>query len=524
MLKNPGLYSDKSAVSTQDDVVTFLHSVFSGRIGFPIVIKTHVSIVFLAGDTAYKMKQAVKFPFLDFTNLAARKTACEKEIQINKRTAPTIYKRVVAVTSEPDGLALDGPGEPIEYLVEMDRFDETTVFDQLITQPGKLGRKLMEALADEIAQFHSDAEVKSDSGGYEGARKIAVNNMQSFDALQSDVFDSALLEQVINQTLDQIDHARAYLSSRQTNGHVRACHGDLHLRNICLVEEQPTMFDAIEFSDDFSDIDTMYDLAFLLMDLDFRGQRRLASCVLNRYLDVLSEDVDAFHILPIFLSMRAQIRAHVGAAAASAQSEPEKIESELNSARQYLSLAAIYLTDKPACLVAVGGLSGSGKSRLAREIAPLFQQSVGARVLRSDVERKRIAGTHPNTTLGVDGYTPEMTVKTFDHLFQTARDVLATGQSVVLDAVFASSAHRSAAEQIAKDLDIQFQGIWVDASDQVRLERIHQRQGDVSDVTPEIALQQSNYDLGYMKWARVDSSGEKHETVKLAEILLSEVF
>lgn len=511
-------------MSTQDEVVTFLHSVFSDRIGIPTIIKTHVSIVFLAGQTAYKMKQAVKFPFLDFTSLSARKAACEKEILINKRTAPTIYKRVVAVTSEPDGLALDGPGTPVEYLIEMDRFDEATVFDQLIAQPGKLDRKLMEELADEIARFHANADVRPSSGGYEGTRRIAENNKQSFAALSSSVFDSTLVEQVTNQTLDQIECARFELLTRQTNGHVRVCHGDLHLRNICLVDGRPTMFDAIEFSDDFSDIDTMYDLAFLLMDLDFRGRRRLASLVLNRYLDVFSEDVDAFNVLPIFLSMRAQIRAHVGAAAASAQSGPEKAKSELDAARQYLSFASEYLRTKPVCLVAVGGLSGSGKSRLAREIAPFFQQGVGARVLRSDVERKRIAGAHPNTTLGVDGYTPEMTEKTFDHLFQTARDTLAAGQSVILDAVFASPSHRLGAEQIAKKMGVQFQGIWVDASDPVRLERIQKRQNDVSDVTPEIALQQSKYDLGDMNWARVDSSGEKHATIKLAETLLSALF
>lgn len=461
---------------------------------------------------------------MDFTSLAARKIACEKEIEINKRTAPTIYKRVVPVTSEPDGLALDGPGKPVEYLVEMDRFDETTVFDQLIIQPGKLGRKMMEALADEIASFHAAADVKPSNGGCEGTRQIAENNKQSFDILPSGVFDIDLVQSVTGRTLERIDKVRSHLSRRRDDGHVRACHGDLHLRNICLVDGQPTMFDAIEFSDDFSNIDTMYDLAFLLMDLDFRGERRLASFVLNRYLDVLTEDVDAFHVLPIFLSMRAQIRAHVGAAAAAAQSELDKSQLELDAARQYLSLAEMYLCSSPARLVAVGGLSGSGKSRLAREIAPGFIQGVGARVLRSDVERKRLCAVHPNKSLGPDGYTPEITTKTFDHLFQLARDVLETGQSVVLDAVFSSSAHRSAVEEIAKDLDVEFQGIWVDASDEVRLERIQQRQNNVSDITPDIARQQSNYDLGDMNWAKVDSSGEKHKTVKSAQGLLSKVF
>lgn len=511
-------------MSHQDDVIDFLNTRLSDHGGPPTVIKTHVSVVFLSDQSAFKMKQAVKFPFLDFTTLAARKLACEKEIEINKRTAPEIYKGVVVVTQEPNGLALDGPGTPIEYLVEMVRFDETQAFDELITQPDKFGRKTMESLADQIAAFHASADVKKERGGYRGIRQIAENNRLSFDNLPDHFFDLGQVEDVTMRTMDMIDDCEDVLSSRQSNGFVRACHGDLHLRNICMFDGRPTLFDAIEFSEDFSDIDTMYDLAFLLMDLDFRGERRLASFVFNRYLDLSDDDVDVYQILPIFLSMRAQIRAHVGAAAAAAQSDLEKSEKELEQARAYLVLAASYLKNEPVRLVAVGGLSGSGKSRLAREIAPMFSQSVGARVLRSDVERKRLAGVHPNQPLGLAGYTPEMTVRTFTHLFEAAGKILKAGQSVVLDAVFASEAHRESALQAASEAGVEFLGLWVDASDDIRLQRINSRKNNVSDVTPDIALQQSNYDLGNMNWVRVDSSGEKHVTDKSASDVLRRRF
>lgn len=509
---------------TQDDVIAFLRAALTDAGAPPKIIETHVSVVFLAGRKAYKMKKAVKFPFLDFTTLDARLEACEREITINRRTAPSIYKRVTPVTLEEHDFAIDGRGEPVEYLVEMDRFDEATVFDQLVREPGRLGRTVVEALADEIARFHAGAEVKTKREWYSGVRTIAENNRQSFDALPGETFDTGVAEHVTASTLERIDELKNVLSARQEHQHIRACHGDLHLRNICLVDGQPTMFDAIEFSDAFSDIDTMYDLAFLLMDLDFRGQRRLASFVLNRYLDVLTDDIDVFQLLPIYLSMRAQIRAHVGAAAARSQSDVSAAEREMNRAQEYLALSSTYLTQQSVKLAAVGGLSGSGKSRLAREIASEFAGGVGARVLRSDVERKRLAGVHPNQALGANGYTPEMTHKTFDHLFEAARQTLAAGQSVILDAVFASTAHRASAEQVAKELGVEFLGLWVDAPEDIRLSRVGQRQNNVSDITPEIARQQSGYDLGNLSWVPIDSAGDKARTVGSAVTVLQNTF
>jgi len=257
----------------------------------------------------------------------------------------------------------------------------------------------------------------------------------------------------------------------------------------------------------------MYDLAFLLMDLDFRGHRRLASMLLNRYLDVGDETVDAFRVLPIFLTMRAQIRAHVGAAIAAAQDDAAARDREMATARAYLDLAGRYLQPSPPRLVAVGGLSGSGKSRLAREIAPYLGRAPGARVVRTDVVRKRCAGVHPNEPLGPDGYTADMTARTYAAFADEAGAALAAGQSVVMDAVFAKPAQRGDAQAVAEAAEVPFTGLWVDAPEAVRVSRVETRTRNVSDATAAVARQQSGYELGAIDWDTVDSSGAKEETV-----------
>ncbi|MDP4796698.1 MAG: AAA family ATPase [Rhodospirillales bacterium] len=501
----------------QQPVIDFLRAENALGAGPVQVNTTHVSKIFLSGERALKMKRAVKFPFLDFQTLEARHQACVQEVEINRRTAPSIYKGVVAVTKTPDGgYELGGAGTPVEWLVDMVRFDEDTLFDRLAGVERGLRRPRIEALADTIAEFHAAAEIRATSGGHAGIRMIAENNARSFEILPPDSFEKNKASSVAAETLKRIDNVAAVLDDRRDAGRVRICHGDLHLRNICLIDDKPTLFDAIEFSSDFSDIDVMYDLAFLLMDLDFHGLRRLSAFLLNRYLDVGDERADVFQVLPIFLSMRAQIRAHVGAAIARAQEKPEDQERELATARRYLELAEQYLQRKPPRLVAVGGLSGSGKSRLAREIASHLGQAPGARVVRTDVVRKRLNGIHPNESLGAHGYTSEMTEKTYQDFFGQARSALAAGQCVVLDAVFAKAEQRAQADTLAIECGVPYQGLWVDAPEHVRVHRVETRERNVSDVTTDVARQQSEYELGPITWAKIDSSGKKNATIDQA--------
>jgi len=497
----------------QQDVIAFLQQELSTIDGPPKITTTHISVIFLSGERAFKLKRAVAYSFLDFTTLEARRIACERELEINRRTAPTIYKGVVPVTMDDGQFAVDGDGEIVDWLVEMARFDEATLFDRLIKVERGLRRPMIEGLADAISEFHTHAEISKARGGANGIRKIAENNVKAFAALPDEAFSAKDVNAVTSETLARIDAQQLVLDARRKRGCVRHCHGDLYLRNIRLVDGQPTLFDAIEFSDDFSEIDVAYDLAFVLMDLQFHGQRRLASFLLNRYLEVADEQADIYRVLPIFLSMRAQIRAHVGAAIFAVQTDEDARDQELQIARDYLVLAKEYLNETPPRLVAVGGLSGSGKSRLAREVASHIGLAPGARVVRTDVVRKRISGIHPNETLGAEGYTAEMTVKTYEAFIDQAREAILAGQSVVLDAVFAMQDQRETAEALATELGVPFTGIWVDAPEDVRIERVMKRERNVSDITPEIARSQSAYDVGEMTWASVNSAGEKTETV-----------
>ncbi len=505
----------------QQDTIDFLTAALSENGTPPKIVTTHISIVFLSGDRAIKLKRAVKFPFLDFRTLEARREACVREVEINRRTAPAIYKGVLPVTRDNDGVELDGSGEAIDWVVDMRRFDEALLFDRLAAVDKGLRRPVIEDLADAIAAFHAKADVRENKGGADGIRRIAENNVRAFEEQDgSGIFDRARVDAVTARTLEMIDDLSTELDARRDEGRVRACHGDLHLRNICLIDGKPTLFDAIEFSSDFSDIDVLYDLAFLLMDLDFHDKRRLATFLFNRYLDVSDERPDAYRVLPVFLTMRAQIRAHVGAAIAASQKDDADRDREAETARRYLDLAETYLTPESPRLVAVGGLSGSGKSRLAREIARYLGVRPGARVVRTDVVRKRLCGVHPNEKLGPEGYTPEMTARTYAAFIEQARDALENGQSVVLDAVFAKQPERERAEDLARTCSVPFTGIWVDAPERIRLDRVATRERNVSDVTVEIAEQQSGYDLGDIGWARVDSSGKKKETVREARNIL----
>ena len=500
-------------ISNQQDVIAFLKQEFATADGPPRIITTHISVIFLSGARAFKLKRAVTYAFLDFTTLDARRLACERELEINRRTAPKIYKGLVPITKAGATLALDGDGDVVDWLVEMARFDEDTLFDRLVEVEQGLRRPVIEQLADSIADFHDAARVDHEHGGANGIRKIAENNVEAFAALPQNTFPDEDVRALTSETLSRIDAETRVLDDRRALGCVRHCHGDLHLRNICLVDDKPTLFDAIEFSDDFSIIDTAYDLAFVLMDLQFHDQKRLAAFLLNRYLEVADEQADLYHVLPIFLSMRAQIRAHVGAAMSAAQPDPDACAREHQRARQYLRMAQEFLQISPPRLVAVGGLSGSGKSRLAREIASFIGLAPGARVVRTDVVRKRISGVHPNETLGPEGYTAEMTVKTYDEFFDQARQVISVGQSVILDAVFAMQSQREIAETLANELGVPFTGIWVMAPEEVRIERVMKRQRNVSDVTPDIARSQSDYDVGELTWSQVNSAGEKTATI-----------
>lgn len=498
----------------QKAIIDFLASqdAFGPNAGRAERVETHISVVFLVGDKAYKLKRAVRYPYLDFSTLEKRKAACDAEVRVNRRTAPTLYKGVVAVTRGADNrLAVGGTGEPVEWLVEMARFEEETRFDRLAAKDA-LGRHTIEDLADAIAAFHAAAEIR-DADTVAGLGVTIDGDRASMESLAGGIFDAADIVRLAELSMRALTDLTPLLHVRRRSGRVRRCHGDLHLRNICMVDGRPTLFDAIEFNDTFADIDVLYDLAFLVMDLDRRGQRRFANVVLNRYLDMTGDD-DGLACLPLFLSLRAAIRAHVQATAATKAEDGGRSEALRAEAREYLAAAFEYLAPgAPPMLIAVGGLSGSGKSRLARALAPFAGAAPGARVQRTDVIRKRLMGKGPLERLGPEGYTREMSDRTYGALYELVRASLAAGRTTIADAVFADPIERRRIAAVAAEAGVAFRGLWLEAPTAVMERRVSERKRNASDATAEIVRRQTDYDLGTIEWTRVDSSGSKAATL-----------
>jgi hypothetical protein len=309
------------------------------------------------------------------------------------------------------------------------------------------------------------------------------------------------------------------LDRRGQQGFVRRCHGDLHLANIVSIDGRPVLFDAIEFDPAIASIDVLYDLAFPLMDLLHYGEPEAANAVLNRYLATTSEDnLDALASLPLFLSMRAAIRAHVLLARLD-RSETNQ-DNIGRAAQSYFELARLSVSPPAAKLIAIGGLSGTGKSVLARALGGLTNPLPGAVVLRSDAIRKQMLHVAETDRLPATAYQPETTQRVYRILAERAARVLSQGHSVIADAVYAGEAERVAIANVASDINLSFTGFFLTASLAIRMERIGSRVNDVSDATSEVVQLQDRYDIGPIDWAIIDASGTPEQTLTQSKAVL----
>jgi aminoglycoside phosphotransferase family enzyme/predicted kinase len=411
------------------------------------------------------------------------------------------------VTRDAGGrFALNGDGEAVEWLVEMVRFDEETLFDRLAAR-GALPLSLMEPLAAAIAAFHAGAERVPNQGGRAGLAWVVDGNEAGLADQRRGVFEPAAAARLIARTRLELDRQGGGLDVRRNDGLVRRCHGDLHLRNICLLDGRPTLFDCVEFNDAIACVDVFYDLAFLLMDLWRRDLPAHANTVFNVYLQQTG-DFAALPALPLFLSCRAAVRAKTSATAAAMQSEAAAAEPLRAAAREYLAMADRLLQPAPPRLVAIGGLSGSGKSAIARALAPAIGRSPGAVIVGSDRLRKEMLGVDPLTRLDEAGYTPAVSARVYATLCDRAALVLRAGQSVVAEAVFGREEDRLALERLAAEMQVGFDAIWLEAPVEVLADRISGRTGDVSDATVEVLQAQAARDLGALSWRRVDAVGD----------------
>ncbi|WP_172327771.1 bifunctional aminoglycoside phosphotransferase/ATP-binding protein [Mangrovicoccus sp. HB161399] len=495
-------------VEDQSAAIAFLSDPASHGGAGPVErIDTHISAVFLAGGRAFKMKQAVHLPYADFSTPAIRLAACEKELALNRAAAPELYLRVRRITREPDGLAFDGPGELADAVVEMARFDQDSLFDRM-AQRGALTSRLIRALAAEIAAAHAAAPVARESGT-ENISAVLDINLAGFG--ESRVFSAAEAGAIDAAFRAALDRHAPLLDRRGAEGRIRRCHGDLHLRNICLWQGRPRLFDCIDFNDRLATVDVLYDLAFMAMDLWHRGLRGHANLLANRYLDRSGQE-DGFALLPFFAALRAEVRAHV--VATQAETGPaEKRDETAAAARSYYDLALACLEPQPSRLVAIGGLSGSGKSTLAEALAPEIGAAPGARLIESDLARKAMHGVDPETRLPPEAYALEVSDRVYASMAARAGRLLQAGCCVVADAVYDRPERRARIAEAAAQAGRPFAGVWLDVPAETLRARVASRRGGVSDATSDVLEAQLARGTGKVDWRHADGTETVAELV-----------
>ncbi len=480
---------------------------------------THAASVFLAGDRAYKVKRAVRFPFLDYSTLEKRKAACTAELKVNRRFAPELYHRVVPISRDGGALRLDGAGEPVEWAVEMTRFDEAQTLDHVAGRGGLAGR-LPEKLARMVAAMHRKAEPVDPAPWLAALDDYIKQNTEGFRRHKT-IFPHEQIDELDRSSRAALGRLRPLLIERGRLGLIRQGHGDLHLGNIALVDDEPVAFDAIEFDPVIASGDVLYDLAFMLMDLVERDLTAAANTVLNGYFEASRriEDCDGLAALPLFLSLRAAIRAMVTAAKLERAAD-DKRDAVARAAAKYFKLALDLLAPASPKILATGGLSGTGKSVLAKGLAPFVAPLPGALVLRSDVERKALFGKDETERLPSEAYRAEVSERVYAVLYDKARRIARAGHSVIADAVFAREHEREAIEAVAREAGVAFQGFYLNADLETRVKRVGGRGPDASDADAAVARRQEEFALGDVEWTIVDASGTPAETLAGARATL----
>lgn len=512
-----------STVVSQDDVIRFLTdpSVHGHEAGSVTQIETHGAIVFLTPGYAYKMKKAVRLPYMDFSVLELRHRACLRELQLNQPNAPDLYLGLIPIRRSAGGvLSMGGEGETVEWLVHMRRFSQDALLSR-IADRGSLDRNLVLALADVVYRSHGLApQVECSKAAASIERTIGTLG----DGLRRLVVsqDRARVADLEGRLRRCLVRAEDILQRRAEAGFVRRCHGDLHLGNIVEWQGRPTLFDALEFDEKLATIDTLYDLAFLLMDLDERGERNAACLVLNRYLGLSGSrlDLEGLSALPLFMGLRAGIRAMVLLERTGQQGQISA-NDEFQRAQGYLAAALGYAAPTAPRIVAVGGLSGTGKSTLAAMIAARLDPAPGAIHLRSDLERKAMAGVAETTRLPLESYTSASSRLVYERLHEKVAAVAAAGHSVVVDAVFAEPTERARLQQIADEAGVRFDGLWLSAPLDVRLSRVAKRIGDASDADAAVVRSQSAAPVTALEWTAIDASGTPDSALDAASIALA---
>lgn len=499
----------------QAETIKFLSSGRAFAADDPVeVIETHGACVFLCGDTALKLKRAVKYDYMDMSTVALRRSLIARELELNRPAAPEIYRDMLPVTQSDTGLALNGDGPVVDWVLRMWRFPAENELERIAAR-GAFDDRLATAVGEAIADYHAGAPVRRRPGRIliadilaELGGVLAEFSGAAGTARVADWGKAAAARLVTNGSL---------LDSRGRNGHVRRAHGDLHLRNLVVIQGRPVLFDALEFDETLGTCDVFYDIAFLVMDLCHRDLRRQSCRVLDAWLRAARGGEDAgLAGLPLFLSVRAAIRAMVLLQTDRARGQLGKSGEEVAA---YLELACTALQPDAPRLIAVGGYSGSGKSVLARALAPTLGALPGAALLSSDLERK--AGMPAGTRLDPGAYAAKRRDDVYRDMFARAATMLAAGHSVVLDATFVNPQLRASAEDVAAGANLPFHGLWLDAPEHLLEGRLRARQGDASDADIDVLKSQLTARRGEMTWLHIDASGDPRSVLAQANRVLA---
>ncbi|WMS42636.1 AAA family ATPase [Acuticoccus sp. MNP-M23] len=493
MMEDPARPS--APATGQDAVVAFLASPAAHDGVMPEHIETHLSHIFLAGERVLKLKKARHWSVVDYSTVPQRAHYCREEVRRNAATAPDIYLGVRPVTSG-EHLAIGGDGVPVDWVVEMRRFAKDAQLDAMV-DAGTVTPAQIDGTADAIAALHRAASIRRRPDQVASMRALAAQLAQDLTGqLTTPALKTAVAAWAGATDALIARHARL-LEARARHGFVRLCHGDLHLSNICLWQGKPTPFDALEFAETMATIDVLHDLAFVLVDLEQRGRDDLSSRLLSRYLE-WTRDYGGLALLPLFKGLRAMVRALV--AVTKARDPAPAIKA---------AEAAVLRSPVPR-LVAIGGLSGTGKTTLARALCP----RLSAVVLRSDTTRKHLAGVLPETPLPPSAYCASETRRVYQRMRVDAARALRAGWPAIVDATFTEDAERNAVRALAAAHGAPFTGVWLEAPADTLAARVAARTGDASDADISVLRAQQRSAGRPRDWAVLDA---RDNVARLAE-------
>lgn len=477
------------------------------------VCQSHIAILFMAGEYVFKLKRAVLMSDVDFSTPAKRRLACVQEMKRSTVYAPNLVLGVRSVRRLPNGRICIGgqAGEEVDTLLVMRRIQKENILGNILPNEN-FGRFEVMDLAEQLAELHSKAKPFRTKWGVASVQKIILETERVLSCFCPTLFDKAKLDALMQSMLKSVSENERLLALRAKSGHIKKCHGDLLLSNIAKEGDKYLFFSPIEYNDQLECIDTLYDLSYLLMDFEMRGMRKLSNILFNHYLAYMN-DVEGYPLLHLYQSMRAAERASVCAKRSVVLTGSEKKEA-IRRAKIYFKMACHFMTSYPPVLIACGGLSGSGKSRVAREIGGYLNPAPGAVILRDDIVKKQINGCPIDQHFDKAFDTPVVERVVYDVLRQEAKTALLSGCAVIVDALFYDIKERQAIEALAKELKVPFIPLWMDAPFDVRLERVQKRKRNPSDVrTFEDLEKQLTLETGPVSWTKVTTDKSREETI-----------